>query len=137
MLLYKKTPFSKSIQNAIVYRVADIFCLTIKAPVKPGGWRVNEAMACSRPVLVSDIVGCAPDLVQHNNVGEIFESGNLDDLKTKLREMCQTNLNSTGKNAKEVIAEWNFDRSLKQLNLNFSYDLTLYCRLDDPRNNSA
>lgn len=35
---------------------------------------VNEAMACERPVIVSDKCGCAADLVKDN--GFIFENGN-------------------------------------------------------------
>ncbi|TQI71939.1 glycosyltransferase involved in cell wall biosynthesis [Gramella sp. Hel_I_59] len=106
----KKLPFQNQSKMPVVYRIADIFCLPSKGPGETWGLAVNEAMACSRPVLVSDKVGCAPDLVQNNNVGEIFESGNLEDLKIKLRKMYQTNLKSTGKNAKEVIAEWNFNK---------------------------
>ena len=106
----KKLPFQNQSKMPVVYRIADIFCLPSKGPGETWGLAVNEAMACSKPVLVSDKVGCAPDLVKNKNVGEIFESGNLEDLKIKLRKMCQTNLKSTGKNAKEVIAEWNFNK---------------------------
>jgi glycosyltransferase involved in cell wall biosynthesis len=36
------------------------------------GMVVNEAMACSRPALVSDRVGCGPDLVTAHDTGVIF-----------------------------------------------------------------
>ena len=36
------------------------------------GMVVNEAMACSRPALVSDRVGCSPDLVTEHDTGVIF-----------------------------------------------------------------
>ncbi|MDT0685252.1 glycosyltransferase family 4 protein [Autumnicola psychrophila] len=106
----KKLPFQNQSKMPVVYRVADIFCLPSKGPGETWGLAVNEAMACFKPVLVSDKVGCAPDLIENNNVGEIFESGNLEDLKIKLRDMCQTNLDLTGKNAKEIITEWNFNK---------------------------
>ena len=38
------------------------------------GLVVNEAMACARPCIVSDRVGCGPDLVIPQETGSIFPS---------------------------------------------------------------
>ena len=43
------------------------------------GLVVNEAMACQRPAVVSEKVGCGPDLVQQGETGFVFPAG---DLKT-------------------------------------------------------
>lgn len=51
------------------------------ALVLPSDWGetwglvVNEAMACGRPAIVSDRVGCGPDLVSPGQTGEIFAFG--------------------------------------------------------------
>jgi glycosyltransferase involved in cell wall biosynthesis len=40
------------------------------------GLVANEALACGRPIIVSDSVGCAPDLAADGIVGRIFPLGN-------------------------------------------------------------
>jgi glycosyltransferase involved in cell wall biosynthesis len=40
------------------------------------GLVANEALACRRPIIVSDEVGCAPDLAADGIVGRTFPSGN-------------------------------------------------------------
>jgi len=41
---------------------------------------VNEAMACGRACIVSDRVGCGPDLVRNLQTGAIFPLGDVDAL---------------------------------------------------------
>lgn len=48
------------------------------------GLVVNETLACGRPVIVSDAVGCAPDLAEDGVAGRVFRSGDVDDLAAKL-----------------------------------------------------
>lgn len=56
-----------------IYRIADVLVLPSRWN-ETWGLAVNEAMACGRTVLVSDRVGCAPDLVLHDQTGWIFRS---------------------------------------------------------------
>ena len=44
------------------------------------GLVVNEAMACARPCIVSDRVGCGPDLVIPQETGSIFPLGDVEAL---------------------------------------------------------
>jgi glycosyltransferase involved in cell wall biosynthesis len=44
------------------------------------GLVANEAMACGRPVVVSDVVGCAPDLIDEDVTGATFSVGDVGDL---------------------------------------------------------
>ncbi len=46
----------------------------LPGPGETWGLAVNEAMACSRAVLVSDKCGCYPDLIQDNINGFVFKS---------------------------------------------------------------
>jgi glycosyltransferase involved in cell wall biosynthesis len=62
------------------YHAADIFVLPSES--EPWGLVVNEAMACGTLPVVSDQVGCAPDLAA--GVGEIFPFGNVQELADAL-----------------------------------------------------
>jgi glycosyltransferase involved in cell wall biosynthesis len=44
------------------------------------GLVINEAMACGLPAIVSDLVGCAPDLVHNNYTGFTYQCGNVKEL---------------------------------------------------------
>jgi glycosyltransferase involved in cell wall biosynthesis len=49
---------------------------------------VNEAMACARPCIVSDRVGCGPDLVIPQVTGSIFPLGDVDALANSMLELA-------------------------------------------------
>jgi len=61
------------------YKAADLFVLP-SGIGETWGLVVNEAMLFSLPIIVSDRVGCAKDLVRHNENGFVFQYGNIDDL---------------------------------------------------------
>jgi glycosyltransferase involved in cell wall biosynthesis len=48
------------------------------------GLVVNEAMACGLPALVSDQVGCAPDLVRNGATGYVFPFGDVPALAERM-----------------------------------------------------
>ncbi len=51
------------------------------------GLVVNEAMACGTPAVVSDTVGCAPDLIDFGQTGFTFSLGDVKDLAEALERM--------------------------------------------------
>ena len=60
-----------------VYAAADV----IVAPsVETWGLVVNEAMACGLPAVVSDAVGCGPDLIDESLTGSVFPLGDMSGL---------------------------------------------------------
>lgn len=63
----------------VVYRMADI--LLLPSLSETWGLVINEAMACGRPVIVSDRAGCVPDLVEEGRTGWAFTPGSEGDLK--------------------------------------------------------
>jgi glycosyltransferase involved in cell wall biosynthesis len=65
-----------------LYRSGDVFVLPSIG--ETWGLAVNEAMACKRPVLISDKCGCYPDLVDNAVNGYIFKAGDIEDLKQKM-----------------------------------------------------
>jgi glycosyltransferase involved in cell wall biosynthesis len=67
----KHVPFQNQTRMPVVYRACDLFVLP-SGYGETWGLAVNEALACHRPVLVSDRVGCAPDVVKQGNNGWVF-----------------------------------------------------------------
>jgi len=66
---------------------ADVFVL----PSRYDGWGVvvNQALGAGLPILCSDAVGAAHDLVEEGVNGELFASGDLDGLTAALRKMSE------------------------------------------------
>jgi glycosyltransferase involved in cell wall biosynthesis len=71
------TGFLNQSQIVDAYVAAD--CLVLPSQ-ETWGLVVNEAMSCSRPAVVSDAVGCAPDLVRDGHTGAVFPLGNVEAL---------------------------------------------------------
>jgi len=55
------------------YVAADV--LVLPSESETWGLSVNEAMACGLPAIVSDAVGCAPDLIDEGKTGSTFPGG--------------------------------------------------------------
>lgn len=68
------------------YGAADLFVLPSSR--EPWGLAVNEAMAAGAVPIVSDAVGCGPDLVT-NGVGWIYPAGDVDALAHAIEEGCR------------------------------------------------
>jgi|SRR5579864_49419 len=67
---FRVLPFQNQSRMPTVYRLGDIFVLP-SGYGESWGLAVNEALACGRPVIVSDRVGCAADAVDAS-CGRIF-----------------------------------------------------------------
>jgi glycosyltransferase involved in cell wall biosynthesis len=52
------------------------------------GLVVNEAMACGLPAIVSDTVGCGPDLIEEGKTGFTFSFGDFDQLAARLETIA-------------------------------------------------
>lgn len=98
----------------VIYQACNLFCLPSKGPGETWGLAVNEAMACGKAILVSDKVGCAADLVARGENGEIFRSGDVDDLLRCLTKLTKNSdlLTAYGNRSKNIIASWNFEQTV-------------------------
>lgn len=74
---FKWVDFRNQSEMPAVYHAADCFILPSTGPGETWGLAANEAMACGLPVLLSDKVGGAVDLVKGNGI--IFQC---DDVKS-------------------------------------------------------
>lgn len=68
---------------APVYASSDVVVLPSIA-VETWGLVVNEAMACGVPAVVSDAVGCGPDLIQPGTTGAVAPLGDVPALATAI-----------------------------------------------------
>lgn len=69
-----------------VYTCAECLVLPSEAS-ETWGLVVNEALACGTPVVVSDAVGCVPDLVDAGDTGEIYPVGDVEGLADALQSV--------------------------------------------------
>ncbi len=102
--------FRQAAELVVFYGLATAFIL-------PSRWEewglvVNEAMASSLPVVVSNIAGCAPDLVHHGRNGFQFDPDSIDELAAHLHSIG-TDLRRAeemGRASREIVGEWGLQR---------------------------
>jgi 1,2-diacylglycerol 3-alpha-glucosyltransferase len=75
---------------------------------EPWGLVVNEAMAAGLPVLVSQVCGCVPDLVQEGVNGFTFDPDDAPALARLMLKVSsgEVDLQAMGRASREIIAHW-------------------------------
>jgi glycosyltransferase involved in cell wall biosynthesis len=81
------TGFLNQSQIISAYVAAD--ALVLPSAGETWGLVVNEAMACSRPCIVSDRVGCGPDLIEARKTGGIFPVGDVNALAMLMTSLAR------------------------------------------------
>lgn len=104
----KIMPFQNQSLMPVLYRLGDIFCLPSKS--ETWGLVVNEAMACGLPVLVSEKVGCAVNLVEHDETGLTFLSGDIKELSNALGRIRTKDMKDLEIKVLEKISSWSFEK---------------------------
>ena len=75
-------------QSKIVDAYAASDCLVLPSDYgETWGLVVNEAMVCGLPAIVSDRVGCGPDLIENGVTGAVFPFGDIKALAAKMLSM--------------------------------------------------
>jgi glycosyltransferase involved in cell wall biosynthesis len=107
-------PFQNQVIMPAVYRIGDVLVLPSSGPGETWGLCVNEAMACSLAVIVSNKVGCSTDLLKENMNGFVFEANDIDSLVKKLT-LCavksKDELKAMGLVSSEIIKNWSYERT--------------------------
>jgi glycosyltransferase involved in cell wall biosynthesis len=71
--------FRNQTEMPAAYAAAD--CLVLPSDGRETwGLVANEALACGRPIIVSDACGCAPDLAKDGQIGRTFPTGDAEAL---------------------------------------------------------
>ena len=114
--LHKKIHFGGFINQSRmpeVYKSSDLLVLPSGGPGETWGLAVNEAMACGKPVIVSDHCGCAVDLVKHGINGFVFCAGEKNDLMEKMKKAVngRKNILEMGHASLEIIEGFSMERA--------------------------
>ncbi len=95
-----------------IYDLSDV--LVLPSSFEPWGLAINEVMNAGKAVVVSDRVGCAPDLVIDGQNGRIFPVGNT----TALADALQWGIAhavSAGEMSLKQIQTWSYNEDLQGL----------------------
>jgi glycosyltransferase involved in cell wall biosynthesis len=97
------------------YLAADL--LVLPSLFEPWGLVINEAMACGLPVIVSDRVGCAEDLVRPGETGLIVGAGREIDLTSAIRQLARDEpaRRHMGQAAERLISDWTLGNEARNI----------------------
>lgn len=96
------------------FDLATVFVLPSRH--EPWGLIVNEVMNAARPAIVSDDVGCAPDLIDDGGNGCIVPVGDVDALARALERVLEPGVaEAMGQRAFERIQSWSFEEDVRGL----------------------
>ena len=117
----KHVIFAGSIQEEVkasFYKTADVFVMpsriierarTEEENAEGWGLVINEAMSMGKPVITTDAVGAAEDLVKNGVNGYVVKNGEIEELYLALRKMIENpRLRKTmGENSRIIFEEFN------------------------------
>ena len=97
------------------YDLCDVFVLPSEQ--ERWGLAVNEAMNAAKPVVVSDHVGCAPDLVHNGENGFVVPAGDVDRLASTLSLLLQDHQlrAAMGRASLRLVSNFSFEHDLRGL----------------------
>ena len=93
-------PFQNQSEMPRAYSAIDV--LVLPSCSETWGLCVNEAMNLGVPAIVSDRVGCGPDLIVPGKTGWMFRSGDIDDLRRALQAALARTQSERSEMAKAV-----------------------------------
>jgi glycosyltransferase involved in cell wall biosynthesis len=99
-----------------LYAAADFFLLP--SLIEPWGVVVNEAMACGLPLLLSDQVGAAYDLLEQGRNGFMVRVGDVaawGKALLAMMEITDSELNRMGAASREIVRPWNHEANVKNV----------------------
>jgi glycosyltransferase involved in cell wall biosynthesis len=97
------------------FDLATVFVLPSRD--EPWGLIVNEVMNSGRAVILSDDVGCQPDLVTDGVEGCVFPAGNVKALTNALRRVLTEpgTADAMGERGRKRISEWSYEHDIAGL----------------------
>lgn len=106
-------PFQNQSLMPRTYAIGDVFVLPSFGKSETWGLAVNEAMCLSRPVIVSDHVGCARDLVVPYQNGLVFPAGDVAALRRCLEDALSdpVRLRSWGARGRQMIENHSYSQA--------------------------
>lgn len=102
--------FKNQSEMPTMYDLCDIFVLP--SSFEPWGLAINEVMNAGKAVVVSDQVGCAPDLVLDGQNGAIFPVGDVVALAESMKWAIANSI-VAGDRSRDIIKNWSFDEDIQ------------------------
>ena len=98
-----------------IYGASDVFVLPSEN--EPWGLIVNEVMCAGLPIVITDEVGCVPDLVKHGDNGFLIKTGDVKGLVRALDQLLSNKdlMKRMGQRSRERIEHWSYAECLKGL----------------------
>jgi len=99
----------------IFYGISDIFVLPSRKDA--WGYVINEAMACGLPIITTNMVGAAYDVVKHGENGLIIQDCTIDSLHGALETLLkypEQKLREMGEASQRLIAPYTHKNSAKK-----------------------
>jgi glycosyltransferase involved in cell wall biosynthesis len=96
-----------------LYAAADVFALLSQR--EPWAVVVNEAAACGLPLVLSDRVGAAHDLLRDGENGRLVHAGDVEAAASALRELAADSVlrRTQGARSRELAADWGYGPSVE------------------------
>jgi len=93
------------------YSLSDF--LVLPSGFEPWGLVINEAMCFGLPIIASDQVGAAPDLVKDGVNGFVYQTGNVTALAASLRQIIQDEerRRNMGQESLKIINHWGVEEA--------------------------
>jgi glycosyltransferase involved in cell wall biosynthesis len=97
------------------YDLCDV--LVLPSIFEPWGLVINEVMNAGRAVVVSDQVGCGPDLVKSGENGYVFKARDVAGLRAALANILsdQEKCRALGRKSLEIIEKWGIEEDVAGL----------------------
>ncbi len=105
--------FQNQTALARLFGLVDLFVLPSRR--EPWGLVVNEAMSAGLPVVVSDEVGCRPDLVADGVNGRVYAAGDVGALADALTQVLSDPARpaAMGRESRRIIAGWGYEQDVE------------------------
>jgi glycosyltransferase involved in cell wall biosynthesis len=103
------------------YDLCDV--LVLPSAFEPWGLVINEVMNAGRAVVVSDQVGCGPDLVRPGENGAVFPAGDIARLRQALVDLTgdAQKCRARGERSREIIDVWGLEEDVAGLKQALAY----------------
>jgi glycosyltransferase involved in cell wall biosynthesis len=109
--------FRNQSEMPAIYDLCDVFVLP--SNFEPWGLAINEVMNAGKAVVVSDRVGCAPDLVREGQNGRIFPVGEITALAEAI-SFCIDH-QTAGNISLKQIQKWSYQEDIQGLKQALNY----------------
>jgi glycosyltransferase involved in cell wall biosynthesis len=104
--------FRNQSEISAIYDLCDVFVLP--SSFEPWGLSINEVMNVGKAVVVSDLVGCAPDLVKDGQNGRTFPMGDIMSLAEAI-QWAISHRDSAGELSLKQIQKWSYQENIQGL----------------------